>query len=208
MLDLISNSIQALLEVIKQFGYLGIFIGMTIESSFFPFPSEVILIPAGALVAKGEFSFFLVFLMGVLGSITGALINYFLALHLGRKAINSLVKRYGKFIFITEEKIEKSDIYFKKHGEITTFVGRLIPGIRQLISIPAGFSKMPLGKFILFTSLGAGLWSFILILLGYFFGTNSELISKNLNLITLSLVLLSLIIIIIYVIYKKKPRSI
>ena len=207
MLEIISNLVQALLEVIKQFGYLGIFIGMTIESSFFPFPSEIILIPAGALVAKGEFSFFIVFLMGLFGSIAGALINYFLALHFGRRAINKLIKKFGKFIFLTQSKIEKSDIYFKKHGEITTFVGRLVPGIRQLISIPAGFSKMNLPKFIFFTSLGAGLWAFILILVGFFLGTNSELISKNMNLITLSLLLLSSIIILIYIIYKKKNSS-
>lgn len=201
MMEIFSQIIVTLLSIIKELGYLGIFIGMTIESSFFPFPSEIILIPAGALIAKGEMVFMFVFLAGLLGSLTGALINFFIALFLGRTAIDFIVDKYGKFLFITKEKIMKSDNYFKKHGEVTTFIGRLIPGVRQLISLPAGFSKMNLFKFSLFTALGAGLWTAILIYIGYFFGNNVEAIEKNIILI---LLLFSLIIIIIYVLLKKR----
>jgi membrane protein DedA with SNARE-associated domain len=174
---------------------------MTIESSFFPFPSEIILIPAGALVFEGKMNFLLVFLVGLFGSLAGALINYFLAFVLGKKVVEVLVNKYGKFLFITKKSIEKSEKYFENHGEITTFVGRLIPGIRQLISLPAGFAKMNLSKFILFTCFGAGLWTFVLILTGYFFGANAEIMKENINLV---LFLISIIIILLYVLLLRK----
>ncbi len=164
--------IQAILEVIHHLGYLGIFLGMTLESSFFPFPSEAVLIPAGALASQGKMTILSSFLAGTAGSLAGAFINYFLALFLGRKTIDYLVGKYGKFLFLNKEKLEKSDRYFNKHGEITTFIGRLIPVIRQLISLSAGFSKMNFWRFTLYTALGAGIWSMILVLVGYYFDSN------------------------------------
>ncbi len=195
-----------IVEIIRNLGYTGIFIGMTIESSFFPFPSEIILIPAGALVAKNEMSFLMVFLAGVLGSLTGALINYFIASVLGRNAVEFLISRYGKFLFITKDSLKKSDEYFKKHGEITTFIGRLIPGVRQLISLPAGFSRMNLFKFSTFTVLGAGIWSIILISLGYLFGNNVELIKEKTDTLMPVILLFSLIILVIYLFVNKRRR--
>jgi len=205
VIELFYQLIEILLSIIKELGYVGIFVGMTIESSFFPFPSEIILIPAGALIARGEMTFILVFLAGLLGSLLGALINYFLALFLGRKTIDLLISRYGKILFINKEKIKKSDDYFEKYGEITTFVGRLIVGVRQFISIPAGFSKMNLFKFCLFTSLGAGIWTIILIYIGYFFGGDIEPILKII--IALILLFFCLIVILIYLRYKKLCRK-
>ncbi len=206
ILDFFYRIIEILVNFIKDAGYLGIFIGMVLESSFFPFPSEVVLMPAGALVAGGEMSFFFVFIAGLAGSLLGALINYFLALRLGRPIVDILVVKYGKAFFLSERKLERTDNYFKKHGEITTFVGRLIPVVRQLISLPAGFSKMNIFKFSLFTILGAGIWTFILIYLGYLFGNNSELIKANMNLILLGILLLSAIILIIYLIVHRKRK--
>ena len=202
--ELFSNLISLILSVIDQLGYVGIFIGMTIESSFFPFPSEIILIPAGALVAQGKMNFLPVFLAGILGSLAGAIINYFIAFSLGRKAVNSLIKRKGISMFLSQEKLKKSDDYFKSHGEITTFIGRLIPGIRQIISLPAGFSKMNLSKFLLYTFLGAGLWSIILILLGFFFGSNASIIVKN---ITLLILIIALIIMLLYILFRRRKSS-
>jgi len=202
-MEFFSQIVDGLLAIIANFGYLGIFIGMTIESSFFPFPSEVIMIPAGALIASGQMTFFWVFFAGLLGSLAGALINFFLAFYLGRKTINFLILKYGKFFLLGKRGLERSDIYFKKHGEITTFLGRLIPVVRQLISLPAGFSKMNLFRFCLFTSLGAGIWTFILIYLGYLFGNNSELIKANMNLIFLVISIFLLIILISYFIWIK-----
>lgn len=202
--ELFSNLIAIVISIIRELGYFGIFIGMTIESSFFPFPSEIILIPAGALVAKGEMAFSLVFLAGLFGSLAGALINFFLALFLGRTTIDLLVEKYKKILFINKEKVKKADDYFKKHGEITTFIGRLIPVIRQLISLPAGFSRMNLFKFCLFTSLGAGLWALILIYIGIIFGNNMEWINGNMNIIVMILLLFSFIILIIYLLWNKR----
>ncbi len=201
VIEQIQILIETLLLIIKELGYIGIFIGMTIESSFFPFPSEVILIPAGALVARGEMSFFAVFLAGLFGSLTGAWINYFLALFLGRKTVDYLVGKYGKFMFITNKKLKKTDEYFRKHGEVTTFVGRLIFVVRQLISLPAGFSKMNFFKFSLYTALGAGIWTLVLILVGYFFGSAAQPMMK---VITATLLTLSLLITLIYALTRKK----
>jgi len=203
--NLLTNS---LLTTIESLGYVGIFILMTIESSLIPFPSEVILIPAGALIAKGEMSFLLVFIASLLGSLCGAFFNYFLALYIGRPAFEFFIDNYGKFLLLNKSKLKKTDAFFIKHGEITTFVGRLIPVIRQLISLPAGFTKMDIKKFALFTALGAGIWSFILIYIGILFGNNLELIKQNLNSLTYLLILISAIIIVVYlIIYKKRKLS-
>ncbi len=204
ILELFHQLIATLISIIGELGYLGIFIGMTIESSFIPFPSELILIPAGALVAQGEMLAGFVFLAGLAGSLVGALINYFLALFLGRTTIDFLVDKYGKVFLINKEKLKKSDKFFDKYGELTTFTGRLIPVVRQLISLPAGFAKMKLPKFIFFTALGAGIWSAILIYIGYFFGNNTEWINSNMNFVTMLLLSFVLIIIIIYLILKKR----
>jgi len=124
---------QALVDLIFDWGYLGIFFLMTIESSFIPFPSEIILIPAGYLASQGQMSIGMIMLSGLGGSMLGAFINYYLALTLGRK----MLKKYGKYFFIKESALDKMDDFFLKHGHISTFTGINNPGIRQLISIPA-----------------------------------------------------------------------
>jgi len=204
--ELISQMTVLLLSIINQLGYFGIFVGMTIESSFFPFPSEVILIPAGALVAQGKMTLWIVFVMGLLGSLTGALINFFLAMYLGRTTIDLLISKYKHILFLNHEKIKQSDDYFRKHGEITTFIGRFIPVIRQLISLPAGFSRMNLFKFCLFTSLGAGAWVMILIYIGYLFGNNAALIQENMHIVLFILLILSGVIAIIYTLLNRRHK--
>lgn len=194
------------LSIAENLGYFGTFLWMTVESSFIPWPSELLLIPNGILVSIGEMSFLVVLIVAILGSVVGALINYYLAFYLGRKTIDKLVEKHGKFFFLKKDSIKKSELFFKKHGEVTTFVGRLIPGIRQLISIPAGFGKMPIGKFIFYTALGAGIWSGILIYLGMIFGNNMEFIEQNLSIITLLLLTFSFIIILIYLFVKKNKK--
>jgi membrane protein DedA with SNARE-associated domain len=126
---------------------------------------------------------------------------------LGRTAVDFLIQKYGKLFFISEKKLRKADIYFEKHGEVITFAGRLIPGVRQLISLSAGFARMNFFKFILFTALGAGVWTLILIYIGYFFGNNLELITLNLNIAILFLLVSALIILIIYFFLKKKNKN-
>ena len=204
-----SSAVEYLLATSSSLGYFGIFLLMAIESSFVPFPSEVVLIPAGVLVQRGEMVFLFVLFFAIFGSLVGALVNYYLALYLGRGLVNVLAERYGKFFLIGRSSIEKSEKYFAKNGEVTTFLGRLIPGIRQLISLPAGFAKMRMDKFILFTFLGAGIWSFILIYLGYIFGGNMALIEENLHIVTVVIVVVSLVIVSFYFLRKKsKSRNI
>jgi membrane protein DedA with SNARE-associated domain len=204
--EIFHSLVDFLVSTIGKLDYLGIFLLMTLESSFIPFPSEVVLIPAGVLVSQGQMTFSLVLTAAILGSLAGAFINYFLALKLGRKAINLLLRKYGSLFFLNENHLKKSDLFFSKHGEITTFTGRLIPMIRQLISLPAGFSKMNLRKFSVYTALGAGIWSFILISLGILFGENISLIEQNLKTISIWVILSILILIIVYIIIKKKKK--
>ena len=173
IIEQIKNFAHLIVDVVNQLGYLGVFILMAIESSFIPFPSEIILIPAGYLVKQGEMNMLIVFLAALAGSLTGAYINYFLALKLGRAAL----LKYGKYIFISEEKFLAIERQFLIHGSLVTFVCRLICGVRQLISIPAGVAKMPLGKFTLYTGLGAGIWSMILISLGYILGKGEDTVA-------------------------------
>jgi len=190
---------QALVDLIFDWGYLGIFFLMTIESSFIPFPSEIILIPAGYLASQGQMSIGMIMLSGLGGSMLGAFINYYLALTLGRK----MLKRYGKYFFIKESALDKMDDFFLKHGHISTFTGRLIPGIRQLISIPAGIARMNLAVFSIYTALGAGIWALILTMLGYYIGENQELIDIYLKQIIIVVVVLLILLGAWYVYYQK-----
>ena len=198
---MLSNIINLIVDTVGSLGYFGIFFMMFLESSFFPFPSEVVMIPAGYLAYKGEMNIFLVVLFGILGSLAGAIFNYYLALKLGR----AFLLRYGKYFFISEETILKMEDFFQKHGHISTFFGRLIPVVRQYISLPAGLSKMNLLIFSVFTSLGAGIWVIILTLLGYFLGGNEELIKEYLHQIVI--ILLILIVIFSFLYYRKVRKN-
>lgn len=164
-------------DTVNTWGYIGIFIAMFLESSFFPFPSEAIMIPAGYLAFQGEMNLITTITVGTVGSLAGALFNYFLAIKYGRK----FLLRYGKYFFLKPESLDKLERFFAKHGEISTFNGRLIPGIRQYISMPAGLAKMPIGRFSAYTILGAGIWVTVLALLGYYLGANEAEIAKYLK---------------------------
>jgi len=193
---------QELVDLVFDWGYLGVFLLMAIESSFIPFPSEIVLIPAGFLASKGEMSISLIFISALGGSMVGALINYYLAYTLGRK----LLVKYGKYFFIKESALVKMEDFFDKHGAISTFTGRLIPGIRQLISVPAGLSKMNLVKFSLYTSLGAAIWAMVLIMLGFMIGENQELINVYLKQITIFVVICLVVLGGFYYKYQKRVK--
>lgn len=144
---------------------------MTIESSFIPFPSEVVVPPAAYLAAHGEngLNVFLVVVFATLGALVGALINYALALYLGRPLVYRFANsRLGHLCLIDQAKVETAEQYFDRHGALGTFIGRLVPAVRQLISIPAGLARMSLSRFLLYTALGAGLWNSILAAIGYY----------------------------------------
>lgn len=160
--------------------YLFVFLFMTIESSFIPFPSEVVVPPAAYLAytntgAGADMNIFLVVVFATLGALAGAFINYYLALWIGRPLVYQFSDtRFAHACLINREKVEKAEEYFDRHGAASTFFGRLIPAIRQLISIPAGISKMNVAKFALFTTLGALIWNSVLGALGYWLGETVE----------------------------------
>ncbi len=193
IVDFIVNTVEAL-------GYAGIFIMMFLESSFFPFPSEVAMIPAGLLAAEGKMNLFLAIFTGISGSLAGALFNYFLAVKFGR----GFLVKYGKYFFISEETITKTETFFKDHGAISTFTGRLIPAVRQYISFPAGLAKMDLKVFSFYTILGAGTWVSILALIGYFVGANEALAKEYTKEITIGVLVALALLIFWYVRRQKK----
>ena len=189
-MHVISALTEWLVNTIGSMGYTGIISLMFLESSFFPFPSEVVMPPAGYLAWKGEMSLTLVLISGIAGSLLGALFNYWVAVKLGRP----FLLRYGKYFFVSPEVIKKSDEFFLKHGHISTLIGRLLPGIRQYISLPAGIARMPMKTFMLFTTIGAGSWVLVLTFAGYLLGEHQNLLKEYLHVITLGCVAIALII--------------
>jgi membrane protein DedA with SNARE-associated domain len=193
--------INWIVETVGAMGYLGIFIMMFLESSFFPFPSEVAMIPAGYLASKGEMNIFAAFLAGAGGSLAGALFNYALGHRLGRP----FLIKYGRYLFIKPETVDKTEAFFEKYGPASTLFGRLVPGIRQYISLPAGIGKMPLLSFAIYTFLGAGIWCIVLLSLGYIFGEHEERIQEVLHYILGGIFVL---IIGVFYYYRRKNKKI
>lgn len=154
---------------LEHLNYGTVTLFMAIESSFIPFPSEAVVPPAAWKAATtGEMNIVLVVIFATLGAIIGALINYYLALWLGRPIVYRFARsRFGRMCLIDEDKVKHAEDYFEKHGSVSTFFGRLIPAVRQLISIPAGLIRMKMSKFLLYTALGAGVWNIVLAALGY-----------------------------------------
>ena len=190
---------------------------MTIESSFIPFPSEVVIPPAvyvasdpnSAVYATDNYivNVLLIVLFGTIGAILGAIINYFLSMWLGRAIIYAFAdSKLGHLCLLSREKVEKAEAYFNEHGKVSTFIGRLIPGIRQLISIPAGLSKMHFGWFLFYTFLGAGIWNCVLALLGYIAHGQADLIDKYSHELSVA-ILVVLGLAILYFIAKKLIAS-
>lgn len=194
------------LNLFGQLDYGSIVALMTIESSFIPFPSEIVIPPAAYLAQQGKLNIYLVIAYGTLGSLLGALINYFLAFTLGRSIIYKLANsKIAKLLLINEHKIKKSEEYFLKYDKIATFIGRLVFEVRQLISIPAGLAKMNIFSFIFYTTLGSLIWNTILATLGYFFGANQELFKSYYKEISIGSIILGIVVVfIIYIIKRRK----
>lgn len=172
---MLERFIDWLLAALLDLGYPGIVVLMAMESSVLPVPSELVMPPAGYWVARGQMNFAVVVGCGVLGSILGALANYYAAHWLGRP----LVERLGKYVLISRKSLERSERFFTQHGEISTLIGRMLPVVRHLISIPAGLHRMPLPKFVTYTGLGASIWCGILTWIGYFLGRNEGVLRNE-----------------------------
>lgn len=204
MHDIIQNILGAIVNFVEALGYLGIFIMTFVEGTFVPIPSEITLIPAGYLSAKGVFNPFLLFLTSVLGTLAGVLFNYFIAYHYGRK----IVLKYGKYIFFSQEKLYKMEIFFRDHGPFSTFIGRILPGLKHFISFPAGLARMDIKLFCLYSAAGGGIWCAILILLGYFIGNNSEELSRYLHQINYLIIAIVIISFVTYIaMHKRKVKK-
>jgi membrane protein DedA with SNARE-associated domain len=195
----------------ENMNYYTITLLMTVESSFIPFPSEVVIPPAAYVASKegSDLNIWLVILFGTIGALVGAYINYFLALWLGRPLLHKLAdSKFGKMMLLSSEKVQKAEDYFQTHGKTSTFVGRLLPGIRQLISIPAGLARMNLLTFSFFTALGAGIWNGILALLGYIAHGQADLIDTYSHEIGYGLLGIVALIALFYLVkYLKKKKK-
>jgi len=191
--------INIIVNFVGELGYTGIFFMMVLESSFFPFPSEVAMIPAGYLASIGQMNFAIAFLAGTAGALIGASINYILWYKLGAPIIKTLINKYWKYFLIKIEHYERTEIYFQKHWVITTFLARFVTVIRQLISLPAGVFKMNFAKFLFYTGLWAGWWNLLLMWVGY-------VAWETWNLVIAGILFVVIIGTIYYFIHKNKKK--
>ena len=171
---MVESFVHWLLDRFRDMGYPGIVILMALESSVLPVPSELVMPPAGYLAAKGEMNLAVAIACGVLGSVLGALANYGVALWLGR----AVIRRLGRYLLVSEKALDRAERFFDRHGEISTLLGRMLPVVRHLISIPAGIARMSLPRFVVFTGLGALLWCTILATIGYVLGQHEDVLSN------------------------------
>jgi len=203
MVALLEQAVEWSVQLVNFLGYPGIIFLMFLESSFIPFPSELVMPQAGILAARGQMNIVVAIVMGVLGSWLGALVNYFLALRLGRP----FFLRYGKYLFCPPETFAKVERFFNRHGEIGTFTGRLVPVIRQYISLPAGLARMNMARFLLFTGLGSGLWVTILAVIGKIAGENQALIREYSRKWTLWLLAGCVLLVALYAWWYRRRRT-
>ena len=196
----ILDVVHWVVEFTHQLGYAGIFIMTFIESTFVPIPAELTMIPAGYLIHQGRMELLPVLVLSIGGAVCGSYANYMIARTLGRGAFI----RYGHYFFLTEAKLIAMENFFKRYGALSTFIGRLIPGVRHFIAFPAGLAKMDLRPFFIYTALGSGIWMSVLIALGYFIGENQALITTYLPLVKLLIFVAALVGIVLFI--RKKRR--
>jgi len=199
--------IQAILSwYMEHINYVSVFLLMAIESSFIPFPSEVVVPPAAYLAAQGKLDAILVMVSATGGALVGALVNYVLAIVIGRPVIYALADtRWLHFLLITRENVEKAEKFFVKYGNMSTFFGRLVPAIRQLISIPAGLARMSLVSFVVYTLLGAGVWNLVLFVLGYLFYQQRAFFERYYQLLSWGMVALGVLFVLWLIYNAMKP---
>ncbi|EGK11546.1 DedA family protein [Psychrobacter sanguinis] len=195
------------LAIMAKFGYLGIIFAMFAENVFPPIPSEVIMPAAGFAVARGDLNLLLVIVAGTLGSVLGALPLYYFGSLFNKERLIDFTEKYGKYVFVKPDDVISADDWFNKHGKKAVFFGRMVPGIRSLISIPAGMNKMPLLPFIILTTAGAAIWTTLLTLAGYHFGQNYEVIEKFLAPYSKIFLGAAIVIVIIWLLRRRMSQS-
>lgn len=202
-MDFIYYWLDLLVHFTDRAGYLGIFIMTFLEGTFLPIPAELTMIPAGYLIYQGELSLIYVIISSILGTICGALFGYYIAYKYGR----NLVVKYGKYFMMDESKLVSIEAFFKKHGSVSTFTGRLVPALRHFIAFPAGLAKMDLTKFCIYTGMGGGIWMITLTLLGYYIGENEDMIAEYIPIITLVTISVCLLVIAVYIIKTRRSDA-
>lgn len=200
---MLHDTINWLIATIGSMGYIGIFLLMAMESSIIPIPSEIIMPPAGYLVHQGRMDMGLVILSGTLGSLAGAYVNYFAARFLGRP----LLLKYGHYVLISDEHFDRVERFFLSHGEISTFIGRLLPVIRHLISLPAGLAGMSHIKFSIYTLAGAFIWVSVLSWIGYFLGHNEALIQQYSHQVIIDILAASAVLVTVYIMLHRRKLA-
>lgn len=192
-----------LVDFVHHLGYFGIFIMTFVESTFVPIPAEVTMIPAGYLVYQGHMQFIPALLASIIGTVGGSYFNYWIAKKYGR----DLFIRYGKYLMMTPAKLVKLENFFYEHGVISTFTGRLIPGLRHYISFPAGLARMKLSKFIIYTGLGGGIWMTVLLCLGYYIGENEDMVMAYLPMAKMGILLVLAIVALFYIVRARRRAA-
>ncbi len=192
-----------LVETVGSLGYAGIVLLMFVESTFIPLPSELVIPPAGYLISQRQMDWIGVIASGTAGSVLGALFNYGIAVFLGRP----FIVRYGKYFGVSAGHFRKGEDFFRKHGTISTFIGRLIIGVRHYISFPAGLCRMNLMKFCFYTALGAGIWVSILAYIGYFVGNNKERIVEMSREWTVYLIGACIALLCVYIAWQRRRQK-
>ena len=200
---MIHTLVQWLVDTIGVMGYPGIVLLMAMESSIIPVPSELVMPPAGYLASQGKMNMIVAILCGTAGSLAGAYANYYASRYLGRP----LILKYGKYVLIPPDKFERVERFFLQHGEISTFIGRLLPVVRHLISIPAGIAGMNHLKFSLYTLAGAGIWCSILTGIGYAIGENQQLIMQYAHRALVWVILFSIALVAAYVWWHRRCQK-
>lgn len=202
------NLVNYCLNLFGQLGYWGVAFLMALESSIFPIPSEVVIPPAAVLAARGDMNLWLVILAGVVGSVFGAVVSYLIADYLGRAIVYKLADhKIAKTIMISSEKVKKAEQFFLKYGAASVFIGRLLPVIRHLISLPAGFCKMPFGKFVFYTTLGSTIWVTVLAVASFYFGLKVEVVAEHFKKVFYAILALALIVGLVFWFWKGKKRT-
>ncbi|MFW0776606.1 MAG: DedA family protein [Rickettsiales bacterium] len=200
---MIEQAIHWLVEFVHHFGYIGIFIMTALESTFVPVPSEVTMVPAGYLVQQGKMNFWIVLFCSITGTLAGSLINYWIAHHYGRRFLAA----YGKYMFFDNDKMAKLDKFFSTHGEVSIFTSRLIPGVRHVISFPAGLAHMDLKKFCVYTTLGGSIWMLTLLVVGYLIGDNKALVKEYMPYIV-SACVAAVVMLVAWYAYRHRKKNI
>ena len=192
-----------LVNFVHEVGYLGLFLAMGFGNMLVPIPVEAIMIPAGYLVQQQHMNFWLVIAAAVVGDICGSLISFYFAMHFGRRVL----VRWGKYIGFGQDKVDMLQNFFISHGEVSVLTGRLVPGLRHFMAFPAGLSHMNVKRFVLYTGAGGGLWSGILVFLGYLIGDNKELVNRYLPYVEGAVIAGVVVMIVVYVKRHRRQKK-